>query len=163
MVGTIELRLDGQTADALRVFFNMPQTKAPIDEVDDFESYYGDNELLQGAYSTNCGPGCAILPAVSKAAGEHKDGDYGLAFHYKISKGGWAGIIKSMNGTDWSDYDAVQFWLVPDGKAQKLIIQINTNGEDFEVNLTELAKQTTPQLVTIPVYRLQRKTGWEIR
>ena len=156
-VGTVELELDGQPMDSLRVFYNMPQVKAPVEQVDDFESYYGDNELLQGAYSTNCGPGCSIQPVLTSQ--QHNDGTAGLDFHYKLAKGGWAGVIKSMNGTDWSDYDAVQFWLLPDGKAQKLIIQINTDGEDFEVNLSNLAAQTAPQLVTLPFSEFKGKNN----
>ena len=156
-VGTVELELDGQPMDSLRVFYNMPPVKAPVEQVDDFESYYGDNELLQGAYSTNCGPGCNIQPVLTSQ--QYNDGTAGLDFHYKLAKGGWAGVIKSMNGTDWSDYDAVQFWLLPDGKAQKLIIQINTDGEDFEVNLSNLAAQTAPQLVTLPFSEFKGKNN----
>ena len=156
-VGTVELELDGQVMDSLRVFYNMPEVKAPQEQVDDFECYYGDNELLKGAYSTNCGPGCSIQPLLTNQ--QHSNGNAGLDFHYKLAKGGWAGIIKSMNGTDWSDYDAVQFWLLPDGKAQKLIIQINTDGEDFEVNLADVAAQTKPQLVTLPFSAFKGKNN----
>ena len=155
-VGSIELWLDGQCVDSLRVFFNMPLCKAPVEQVDDFESYYGDHELLQGAYSTNCGPGCSIRPLVAKGMNQ---GKYALDFHYKLIKGGWAGIIKSMNGTDWSAYDAVQFWLSPDGKGQKLIVQINTDGEDFEVDLTALAKEKNDRVVTLPFAAFKGKNG----
>ncbi|MCI6753193.1 MAG: CIA30 family protein, partial [Selenomonas bovis] len=58
-----------------------------------------------------------------------------------------------------SDYNAIQFWITPDGKGQKLIIQTNSNGEDFEVDLTELAKKTEPQLVTLPFSQFKGKNG----
>jgi len=148
-VGNIDFLLDGQVMDSLRVFYNMPEVALPLAVVDDFEHYYGDTELLRGAYSTNCGPGCAIRPQLASAAAQHGDGSYGLDFHYSLVKGGWAGVIKSM-GCDWSAYDAVSFWFYPDGKGQRFIIQMNSDGEDFEVNLTALAKQTTPQHVVLP-------------
>ena len=74
-------------------------------------------------------------------------------------KGGYAGIIKSLKGVNWSDDHAVQFWITPDGKGQKLIIQLNSNGEDFEVDLTDLAKKTEPQLVTLPFSQFKGKNG----
>ena len=67
--------------------------------------------------------------------------------------------MKSLGGVDWSAYDAVQFWVTPDGRGQKLICQLNSNGEDFEVDLTSLAKTTPPQLVTLPFAQFQGKNG----
>lgn len=157
-VGNIDFLLDGKAVDSLRVFYNMPEVALPADVVDTFENYYGDNELLRGAYSTNCGPGCAIRPSLSTDAAQKSDGSYGLDFHYSLVKGGWAGIIKSM-GVDWSAYDAVSFWFYPDGKGQKFIIQMNSDGEDFEVNLTGLAKKTTPQHVVLPFKDFVGKNG----
>ena len=157
-VGNVEFLLDGKIADSLRVFYNMPKTKAPLPVVDDFESYYGDNELLRDAYSTNCGPGCSIQASLAGAADEHNQGAQGLDFHYTIVKGGWTGIIKSM-GVNWGDYDAVAFWFRPDGKGQRFIIQMNSDGEDFEVNLTDLAKQTQPQIVVLPFSKFVGKNG----
>ena len=64
-VGNVEFLVDEQVADSLRVFYNMPKTKAPLPVVDDFESYYGDNELLRDSYSTNFGPGCSLHPGIA--------------------------------------------------------------------------------------------------
>lgn len=157
-VGNVEFLVDEQVADSLRVFYNMPKTKAPLPVVDDFESYYGDNELLRDSYSTIFGPGCSIQASLAAGADEHSEGTRGLDFHYTIVKGGWAGIIKSM-GVDWSAYDAVSFYLKPDGKGQRFIIQMNSDGEDFEVNLTDLAKQTQSQRVVLPFSRFVGKNG----
>lgn len=154
--GAIELRLDGKAADSVQVFFNLPAPPADPALVDDFESYYGDGSLLKGAYVTNCGAGCSAEPLLSE---RHQGGEAGLDFHYMINKGGYGGIIKSLKGVDWSAYDAIQFWLTPDGKGQKLIIQTNSNGEDFEVDLSALAKTTQPQLVTLPFSQFKGKNG----
>lgn len=156
MVGTVELALDGKTADSVMVLFNMPEPAKDPALVDDFESYYDDGGLLKAAYSTNCGAGCTVEPLLTAT---HAGGETGLDFHYTINKGGYAGIVRSLGGADWSSYDAVQFWLKPDGRGQKLICQLNSNGEDFEVNLTNLAKTTQPQLVTLPFAQFKGKNG----
>lgn len=155
-VGAVNLILDGKTADSVQVLFNMPAPAPDPALVDDFESYYGDGSLLKGAYSTNCGAGCAAEPQLSE---RRENGEAGLDFHYTINKGGYAGVIKSLKGVNWSDYNAIQFWITPDGKGQKLIIQTNNNGEDFEVDLTELAKKTEPQLVKLPFSLFKGKNG----
>lgn len=154
--GAVELTLDGKTADSVPVLFNLPAPAPDPALVDDFESYYGDGSLLKGAYATNAGAGCSAEPLLSE---RHENGEAGLDFHYTINKGGYAGIIKSLKGADWSDCDAIQFWITPDGKGQKLIIQLNSNGEDFEVDLTELAKQAVPQLVKLPFSQFKGKNG----
>ena len=154
--GAVELALDGKTADSVPVLFNLPAPAPNPALVDDFESYYGDGSLLKGAYATNAGAGCSAEPLLTA---RHENGEAGLDFHYMINKGGYAGIIKSLKGADWSDCDAIQFWITPDGKGQRLIIQLNSNGEDFEVDLTELAKQAVPQLVKLPFSQFKGKNG----
>ncbi len=157
-IGSAELQLNGQTTDALPLLFNMAAPPQDTALVDDFENYYGDNGLLQSAYSTNCGAGCEVVPVLSTSEQKAK-GESGLAFHYKINKGGYAGIVKSLKGADWSDRQAVQFWIAPDGKGNKLIIQLNSNGEDFEVDLTQLSKTTGRQVVTLPFSKFHGKNG----
>lgn len=155
-IGSIELVIDGKSADSIGVLYNIPAPKANPALVDDFETYYGDNGLVKAAYSTNCGSGCSVEPLLSA---KHQKGDSGLEFKYNLAKGGYVGIIKSLKGVDWSAYSGVQFWITPDGKGQKLICQLNSNGEDFEVDLTNIAKETAPQLVTLPFSQFKGKNG----
>ena len=157
-VGHVELQMDGQSADDVTVLFNMPAPPADPALVDDFESYYSDGGLLKAAYSTNCGAGCSVDALLSKGE-ERQHGDSGLDFHYQIGKGGYAGIVKSLHGVDWSQESAVQFWLKPDGEGQKLICQLNSGGEDFEADLTEYARSTQAQLVRIPFSAFKGKNG----
>jgi len=100
------------------------------------------------------------VTTVPEAAGadEHSEGANGLDFHYSIVKGGLAGIVKSM-GVNWGGYNAVSFYLKPDGKGQRFIIQMNSDGEDFEVNLTSLVKTTKPQRVVLPFSKFIGKNG----
>lgn len=158
-VGSVALEVDGSRTDSVPVLYNMSAPAPNPALVDDFEDYYGDNGLLKGSYSTNCGTGCSVEPSLSAV---HQGGETGLRYHYKIAKGGYAGIIKSLKGVDWSSYSGVQFWVRPDGKGQKLICQLNSNGEDFEVDLTDVASSTEPQVVTIPFSKFRGKNGGKL-
>lgn len=154
--GMVALLLDGKSADSVPVLFNMPVVKPDPYTVDTFDTYYGDDGLLAGAYSKNCGNGSDV---VWKFSEERDGGAAGLAFHYHIAKGGYAGIVKQLKGVDWSDANAIEFWIHPDGKAQHLLIQLNSGGEDFEADLTSLASQTKPQKVRIPFAQFVGKNG----
>ncbi|MDG2575979.1 carbohydrate binding domain-containing protein, partial [Vibrio parahaemolyticus] len=139
--GTIELKSDNTVLNYINAVFNIKEAEKQPRVVDDFESYMGDSSLLSGAWSTNKGPGCSVNPKLSDK--NKYTGDYGVAFSYKIStektSEGYAGIIKSLEA-DWTGCDALQIWAKPDGKGQKLVIQLTSNGEDFEIRLPEFTK-----------------------
>ena len=158
--GTIELKSDNTVLNYINAVFNIKEAEKQPRVVDDFESYMGDSSLLSGAWSTNKGPGCSVNPKLSD---ENKHtGDYGLAFNYKIStektSEGYAGIIKSLEA-DWTGCDALQIWAKPDGKGQKLVIQLTSNGEDFEIRLPEFTKTTEAQLLKLPFSDFTGKKG----
>ena len=155
-VANLELVVAGKTADSVPVLLNMPAPAADPLLVDDFDSYYGDNGLLSGSYNANTGSGCTAAAQLSQTK---NGGEAGLAFTYSINKGGYAGIVKSLKNADWTGCTALQLWVKPDGMGQKLIIQLNSNGEDFEVDLSKLAKGTEPQLVTMPFADFKGKNG----
>lgn len=163
--GSIELYVGDKSVNVISVIFNIKEKENPKELVDDFEEYYGESVLLENNWATNVGPGCALNPTLTTEKGEFNEGTYGLAFNYKIStekaSEGWAGMTKAI-GKDWSEFDAIQFWIYPDGNAQKLVIQVTTNGEDFEVFLPELAGTTEPQLVTLKFSDFIGKNGGTI-
>ncbi|MDB2153206.1 glycosyl hydrolase [Clostridium butyricum] len=161
--GTIELKSDNTVLNYINVVFNIKEAEKQPRVVDDFESYMGDSSLLSGAWSTNKGPGCSVNPKLSD---ENKHtGDYGLAFNYKIStektSEGYAGIIKSLEA-DWTGCDALQIWAKPDGKGQKLVIQLTSNGEDFEIRLPEFTKTNESQLLKLPFSDFTGKKGGKL-
>jgi len=162
-IGVIELYSGDTKLDTIKAIFNIKEAEINSKVVDDFESYMGEDTLLQNSWSTNAGPGCSITPNLVNDI--HNNGEYGLAFNYKIStektSEGWAGIVKTVDA-DWSDCDALQFWCKPDGYGQKLVIQVTFNGEDFEVKIPELAATKEGKLVTLKFSDFIGKNGGSI-
>ncbi|MFX3635826.1 MAG: glycosyl hydrolase [Candidatus Pristimantibacillus sp.] len=95
--------------------------------VDDFESYQGENSLLESAYSPQGDPNSISLTTVNTGSGL-----YALKLDYNLASQGYTGISKNMNDADWSANNHLKLWLVPDASNQKLVIQIQANGIYFE-------------------------------
>ncbi|MDU4884161.1 CIA30 family protein [uncultured Clostridium sp.] len=161
-VCTIELYCNDNLLNSIRVKFNIEEIKQENSLVDDFESYYGENSLLKDEWRGNSGPGCYVNSELISQDGKLNLGNYALAFNYKISNEntseGWAGITKEIT-KDWSEYDALKLWIKPDGNEQKLVIQITSNGEDFEVWLPEFATTTEAKFVTLPFTEFKGKNN----
>ncbi|MBM7603982.1 mannan endo-1,4-beta-mannosidase [Metabacillus crassostreae] len=123
-----ELNLDGNiyvdNIQLLSVFAEAPNDPSLVD---DFESYLGSDAALATDFVAANGNVSISLDGVNK-----NDGTYGLKYDYTLTPGGYTGITKTLNNLDWSDSNHLQFWLKPDGKAQKLVIQIQIDGISFE-------------------------------
>ncbi len=158
--GIVTLVADGKEFGTAKfINFNKDSDVLSKETFDNFEYYYGNDGLLQSKYgSHNSAAGCSSSMLLNSA--EKAEGDYSGAFQYTLSfKGsevwtGGLGRVFDADKTDFSEYNAVSMWVKPDGNGQKLVIQLNDN---YEVYLTDFAKGTNAQYVTIPFSKFIKK------
>ena len=159
---TIVLKVDGKVKNKLtNISLNKEKDKAPANVLENFEYYLDDNAMLQNIYSGNSAANCSsqwILATKNKT-----DGSYGGRFKYTLDTTGnevWTGQVKTLENNDFSKYNGIQMWVKPDGKGQKLVVQVtDSSGEEFEVYLTNFVKGTKAQYVTIPFDSFKGKNG----
>jgi mannan endo-1,4-beta-mannosidase len=96
--------------------------------VDDFEAYQGDSAAL-GTKWVHAG---GDSTAVSLDGANESGGTYAMKFAYTLAGSGYAGITKTLGGVDWSGFNKLKFWLVPDGRNQKMVVQIRVDGISYE-------------------------------
>ncbi len=157
--GRIGLYADDAVLQEISVIFNIKEKELEACQVDDFEIYGGLSNLLANKWSTNKDSGCTI--DISLVNEPRYEGDYALKFVYNKTKTGWGGATISKEA-DWSGYNALRFWVKPDGKNQKTVIQINAGGGSYEAYLDlydEYTNADTPLLVTLPFSEFKDKSG----
>lgn len=166
-VATITLVADGvQIAQLKNISVGKEKETAPENVIENFDFYSGSDGLLDAGYTENAAAGCSAEFLLDT---EHKsDGTYGGAFHYTLSTTGnevWAGRIKSsLPSKDFSAYNALEMWVLPDGEGQKLVVQLTDgSGEEFEVYLTDFVKGTNAQCVTVPFSSFVGKEGGTLK
>lgn len=151
-VGTIDLCIDKKVVDTINALFNIQPPKTDPYEIDGFENYMGVDSLLNTAWAVNKATGNVITISLNKEKDKLYEGDYSMKFAYEETSDGWAGATITKE-VDWSDCNALQFYTIPDGKNQKVVIQLNAGGKTYEAYLNdyeEYRDKTIPLLVTIP-------------
>lgn len=136
----LSLWVNGTLKDRINVRVKYEEIEIDPSVVDNFESYEGDQDELRNSYTANTGGGSNKLFLVEES------GNSKLKLHYEI--GSYTGITKTLPGVNWTQYGQVEFELTPDGKGQKMVIQIAASGTQYEAyyNLDGAEKIT----VTIP-------------
>lgn len=117
-----------------------------LNEIDNFESYGGNNSKLQAAFVSHAS---GDNVTVTLDTSNKNDGNYGMKYEYTIGSNGWGGIIKTLNHSDWSGFNGLQFWLKPDGSNRNLAVQFKeTNGDYWKAQLA--LSGTEPKLIQLP-------------
>ena len=141
-----------------------PPPKGAALVIEDFESYPSDAALAKAWYTPPHG-NWMRQTLVARVAGP---GGHALKLEYRTAPGEgkfYAAIciVKSWN---LAGFDAVRFWLKPDGSGRELTIQWNVadakgdNVHDlWQASYRPEKGDTTARLVTIPFARLERP-GW---
>lgn len=133
---------------------------APANVLEDFDYYSGSNDLVAASYTGNSAAGCSSSFKLDTA--NKQDGSYAGAFNYKLKTTGsevWTGQTKALTNTDLSAYDALKLWVKLDGKGQKVVIQLKSGDEEFEVFLNSLSTTTGSYNLTIPFSSFKGKNG----
>jgi mannan endo-1,4-beta-mannosidase len=167
---TVTLATGDVLSQSVDFLYDQYTPAADVSLVDDFEGYFGLDELLLNEYSFTSGD-----PASAYLSSEHKNsGNYGLKFQYDLAQKGWTGMTHSNQQTDsplnWIEFNTLNLWLKPDNLSQRLVIQMKTaNGywEAYKVlgndasittsdvnplhgDASEIEQITTPTLLKIP-------------
>ena len=79
---------------------------------------------------------------------------------YKGSEAWTGGLGRTFDNKDFSAYNALRMWVKPARNGQKMVIQLkDSNGNEYEADLTEFVKGTEAQYVTITFTSFKAKTG----
>ncbi len=147
--GSAELLVGGKSQQTIRLLFNIAEPALERKTADSFDTYYGVDALLNKTWTVNSGTGCSLTASLDQTV---KDAGTALRLSYSLVKDGYAGVSRSRE-TDWSGCNALRLWTVPDGKGQKVVVQITANGQIYEAYLDRYDAYRTasePLLVTIP-------------
>lgn len=163
-IGMIDLVADGNVLSSVTfVSFGQEKQTLPENTIDNFELYYGDDDYLNGTFTENSAANCSSNFTLDNVNKSH--GSFGGAFNYTLKNTTsevWTGRKMSLPKSDYSKYNALSLWVKPDGKGQKLVIQLVSNGEDFEVFLNDFVKTNEAKYITIPFDQMKGKNGGKL-
>lgn len=102
--------------------------------IDNFEIYFGDDNLMNASYASNGDP---IQLSLVKDKGI--EGEYALSYAYSIATQGYAGKQISLN-QNWQDMTGISLWLsVEPTPERELTVQIRVGNVSYEayIDLTD--------------------------
>lgn len=156
-IGTITLKAAGRTISDISVIFNEEEPVADPMTPEDFEGYNGNDRVLNNTWATNKDTGSSIVFALTDDREKVFGGNYGLQMDFTLAtKTAWAGATKNLSGTSWAEGNALEFYTIPEANGQKVVVQVTSAGNVFEVymqeyaNYTECGKDNVPAKVTVP-------------
>ena len=122
-----------------------------LDIIDNFEDYSDDAALNAKWVKNNYGSHVEGALVTGKSSS--------TAMEYKYELGQYCGLTKSISSVDASSFDGISFWYQPDGKGQKLTIQMmDAAGNYWEYYST--LDGTEAKTVKVPFSDFKVKEGY---
>nr|MDE6363534.1 hypothetical protein [Lachnospiraceae bacterium] len=154
--GMIALMVGDAKIAEISARFNLKQAEQNDMIPEDFEGYAGSNRELNSSWTTNKDTGSEISLKLTEEKDKVFGGKYGMQMDITLAKkDAWVGATKSFEA-DWSEGNALELYTIPEQKGQKVVVQVKSGAEEFEVYLQEYEAYTkyaatgTPVKVTIP-------------
>lgn len=155
--GTITLKVEGKNISDINVIFNEEEPVSDPMIPEDFESYNGSNRILNNTWATNKDTGSSIVFALTNDKDKVFGGKYGVQMDFTLASAtAWAGATKNLSGTSWAEGNALEFYTIPEANGQKVVVQVTSAGNVFEVYMQEYeeylecGKSNVPVKVTVP-------------
>ncbi|MCI8973937.1 MAG: hypothetical protein HFH79_10170 [Lachnospiraceae bacterium] len=154
--GMITLKVGDAKIAEISARFNLKEPVKDDMVPEDFEGYAGSNRELNSKWTTNKDTGSEITLNLTEEKNKVFGGKYGMQMDITLAKkDAWVGATKSFEA-DWSEGNALELYTIPEPKGQKVVVQVKSGEEEFEVYLQEYEEYTkyaatgTPVKVTIP-------------
>ena len=154
--GMITLTVGEKEIAEISARFNLKQAEQNDLIPEDFENYAGSNRELNSSWTTNKDTGSEITLNLTQEKDKVFGGKYGMQMNITLAKkDAWVGATKSFEA-DWTEGNALELYTIPEAKGQKVVVQVKSGSEEFEVHLQEYEEYTkyaatgTPVKVTIP-------------
>ena len=154
--GMITLTVGEKEIAEISARFNLKQAEQNDLIPEDFENYAGSNRELNSSWTTNKDTGSEIKLNLTQEEDKVVGGKYGMQMNITLAKkDAWVGATKSFEA-DWTEGNALELYTIPEAKGQKVVVQVKSGSEEFEVHLQEYEEYTkyaatgTPVKVTIP-------------
>lgn len=154
--GMITLTVGEKEIAEISARFNLKQAEQNDLIPEDFENYAGSNRELNSSWTTNKDTGSEITLNLTQEKDKVFGGKYGMQMNITLAKkDAWVGATKSFEA-DWTEGNALELYTIPEAKGQKIVVQVKSGSEEFEVHLQEYEEYTkyaatgTPVKVTIP-------------
>ena len=154
--GVIILKVGDAKIAEISARFNLKEPVKDDMVPEDFEGYAGSNRELNSKWTTNKDTGSEITLNLTEEKNKVFGGKYGMQMDITLAKkDAWVGATKSFEA-DWSEGNALELYTIPEPKGQKVVVQVKSGEEEFEVYLQEYEEYTkyaatgTPVKVTIP-------------
>lgn len=156
LTATVTLQNSGviELSKNIKVMNDEANDVTDVTVLDNYDGYYGDNDLLTENYNRNTNGDVNSTVLIASPFGEALG--YALKFDYSVATGGpgYSGVSKTVN-YDISSLNAtgVSLWFKGDGLGKDILLQLNMP-DCFEVHFNDLAdfdpNSTDPQYLEIP-------------